>query len=103
MLEYFIRAIVKEVIEQNMVEGLVEQILSPMIVNEMPEDDMAKIMEERNDVAEERSLLEKENAILLKAQEKLKDVGLTRKRRRVTADASFIKGESPASKRRGYS
>lgn len=72
-----------------------------MIVNDMSEADVAKIMEERNEVAEERSLLEKENIILLKAQEKLKDVGLSRKRRRATADASFIKGESPASKRSG--
>lgn len=67
-VKYFISAVTKQVIERHLIHNLAEETLSPMIINDMADGEVAHIAAEPEEVTHKRDFLEAHKAILEEGQ-----------------------------------
>ena len=63
-VKYFIAAVTEQVIERYLLHGLVEETLSPMLINDMTDGEIGHIAAEPEEVTHKRKFLEEHQAIL---------------------------------------
>lgn len=68
-VRHFIAAVTKQVIERHLLHGLAENTLSPMIINNMSDGEVAHIAAEAEEITHKREFLEGHKAILESGQE----------------------------------
>jgi CRISPR/Cas system-associated protein Csm6 len=57
-LKYFVNAVTKQVIERHLVEPLPEIILSPVVVNNLTDNEVKYIAEEPPEITQQRNFLD---------------------------------------------
>ena len=67
--KHFIATVTDQVIEHHLLHNLAEQTLSPMIINEMPDGEIAHIAAEAEEVTKKREFLEGHKAVLESGQD----------------------------------
>jgi len=68
-VQYFIAAVTKQVIERHMLDDLASQTLSPLIINDMDENEVSMVAAEDESITAQREHLEREKAILESGQD----------------------------------
>lgn len=68
-VQYFIAAVTKQVVERHLLHDLASETLSPMIINDMHEDEVAIVAAEDENITTQREHLEREKAILENGRE----------------------------------
>lgn len=63
-VKYFIAAVTEQVIERHLLHDLAEQTLSPMLINDMADGEVAHVAAEAEEVTHKREFLEDHRAIL---------------------------------------
>ncbi|CAK4033085.1 dynamin GTPase [Lecanosticta acicola] len=66
---YFIAAVTDQVIERNLLHGLAEETLSPLIINDLPAEAIEYIAAEAEEITHKRQFLEGHKAILESGQD----------------------------------
>lgn len=76
---YFIAAVTKQVIERYLLEGLADETITPIVIADMTDEEIAYVAAEPEEVTRERDLLEVRKAALEKGQATFKSaLGLFR-------------------------
>lgn len=68
-VRYFIAAVMEQVVERHLLHNLAEETLSPMIINDMAEGEIAYITAEEEEVAQKRDFLDGHKTIIESGQE----------------------------------
>lgn len=68
-MTYFIAAVTEQVIERNLLHQLAEDTLSPLIINDMPEQAIEYIAAEAEEITHKREFLEGHKTILENGQD----------------------------------
>lgn len=78
-MKYFIAAVTKQIIERYLLNDLAADTISPLIISEMSDDEVAFVAAEAEETTRERDSLEARKATLEKGQQTFKSaLGLSK-------------------------